>query len=245
MAENIYLRRVKRDERAQWDVSIYPFNIPVIKRFEELEFKKSVTYIIGDNGSGKSTLLEAIAMLLGINPEGGSKNFNFHTVNTHSKLSESLRMVRASLNYSDTFFFRAESFYNVSSEIDRLGKDIYKYYGGKSLHEQSHGEGFISLIENRLKSRGIYIFDEPEAALSFQNQLIFLCWIKQAITKGAQIIIATHSPVVLSFPDACIYEIDGDQLVEKQYQECNVYLNLMSFMTHREYFFKELELILQ
>ncbi len=220
MADSIYLKSIYRNKSAPWDVGHYPFSIPAIKSFEKLEFKKSVTYIIGDNGSGKSTLLEAIAMLLGINPEGGSKNFNFHTVETHSNLSESLRVVRASLNYSDTFFFRAESFYNVNSEIERLEQiqpGLYSSYGGKSLHERSHGEGFMELIENRLKGRGIYIFDEPEAALSFQNQLVFLCWIKQAIKNGAQVIIATHSPVVLSFPDACIYEIEGSELVEKQY----------------------------
>ena len=245
MTENIYLSKIKRHEKAQWDTSQYPFSIPVIASFKELEFKKSVTYIIGDNGSGKSTLLEAIAMLLGINPEGGSKNFNFRTVETHSSLCDSLRAVRANLNYSDTFFFRAESFYNVNSEIERLEEidpGLYKSYGGISLHERSHGEGFMALIENRLKRRGIYIFDEPEAALSFQNQLIFLYWIKQAIDRGAQIIIATHSPVVLSYPDAGIYEIEGQQLVEKQYNECNIYLNLMSFMTHREIFLKKLGL---
>ena len=243
MAENIYLRKIKRREKAQWDVGRYPFSIPVIAGFTELEFKKSVTYIIGDNGSGKSTLLEAIAMLLGINPEGGSKNFNFYTVETHSCLCDSLRAVRASLSYNDAFFFRAECFYNVNSEIERLGPGLYESYGGKSLHERSHGEGFVELIENRLKRRGIYIFDEPEAALSFQNQLVFLCWVKQAIDRGAQIIIATHSPVILSFPNAGIYEIEGRQLVEKQYGECNVYLNLMGFMTHREVFLKELNLL--
>lgn len=246
MAENIYLKKVKRRDSARWNTCEYPFCIPVISAFTELEFSKSVTYIVGDNGSGKSTLLEAIAMLLGINPEGGSKNFNFHTVETHSCLSESLRPVRASLNYNDTFFFRAESFYNVNSEIERLEKINYtmlKSYGGKSLHMLSHGEGFMALIKHRLSGQGIYIFDEPEAALSFQNQLAFLSWIKQTVAQGAQIIISTHSPVVLSYPDASIYEIEGCQLVPKTYQECNVYRDLMGFMTNREGCLKELGII--
>lgn len=243
MNENIYLKKVKRRAGAQWNTSEYPFCIPVIAGFTELEFTKSVTYIVGDNGSGKSTLLEAIAMLFGMNPEGGSKNFNFHTVETHSSLSDSLRAARASLNYNDTFFFRAESFYNVNSEIERLGRDSIACYGGKSLHQLSHGEGFMALIKHRLSGRGIYIFDEPEAALSFQNQLAFLCWIKQTVAQGAQIIISTHSPVVLSYPDASIFEIEDGRLVAKQYQECNVYRNLMAFMTNREGCLNELGLL--
>lgn len=242
MKENIYLRKIKRREGAQWDIGKYPYCIPVIMGFTELEFTKSVTYIVGDNGSGKSTLLEAIAMLLGINPEGGSKDFNFHTVETHSCLSESLRPVRGSLDYDDTFFFRAESFYNVNSEIERLGRKSIACYGGKSLHQLSHGEGFMALIKHRLSGRGIYIFDEPEAALSFQNQLVFLCWIKQTVANGAQIIISTHSPVVLSYPDASIYEIEDGQLATKAYHFCNVYRNLMGFMTNREGCLKELGL---
>ncbi len=237
--ENIYLNRIfnkhERQEREQ-----YPFSIPVIANFKELVFNKSVTYIVGPNGSGKSTLLEAIAMLLGMNPEGGTRNFNFRTVDSHSSLWEELGKGMGSLSFEDTFFFRAESYYNVISEIDRLG--VTKYYGGKSIHERSHGEGFMALIQNRLQGRGIYIFDEPEAALSFVNQLAFLCWIKEVVQQGAQIIISTHSPVVLSYPDACIYEIEEGYLHHKSYNDCSVYRDLHNFILNRELYLKQLGL---
>ena len=245
MKENIYLRRIRRRE-GEWDTSKYPFSIPVIRDFTEFRFEKSVTYIVGDNGSGKSTLLEAIAVLLRINPEGGSRHFNFHTEETHSSLYDALIASQASLSYRDTYFFRAESFYNVNSEIERLARiepKMLKAYGGKSLHHLSHGEGFMALITNRLSGRGIYIFDEPEAALSFQNQLQFLLWIKDVVKKGAQIIIATHSPVILSYPNASIHEIKDGQLVPTQYRDCSVYRDLYGFLLNREGCLQELGLI--
>lgn len=242
--ENIYLNRIfnkhEKQEREQ-----YPFSIPVIANFKELVFNKSVTYIVGPNGSGKSTLLEAIAVLLGMNPEGGTRNFNFRTVDSHSSLWEELGKGMASLSFEDTFFFRAESYYNVISEIDRLAHidpSYIAYYGGKSIHERSHGEGFIALIQNRLQGRGIYIFDEPEAALSFVNQLAFLCWIKEVVQQGAQIIISTHSPVVLSYPDACIYEIEYGYIHHKSYDNCSVYRDLHNFILNRELYLKQLGL---
>jgi len=236
MKENIYLSKIRK-RNGEWDTENYPFSIPVIRELKEIRFEKSVTYIVGPNGSGKSTLLEAIAMLLGINPEGGSHNFRFHTVETHSPLHEALIASRSSLNYRDSFFFRAESYYNVISEIDRLASSdsrMYDNYGGESLHHRSHGEGFMALIEHRLTGKGIYIFDEPEAALSFQNQLAFLCWIKQAVNEGAQLIISTHSPVILSYPDATIYEIEEEKLVHKDYLDCSVYRDLYGFMLNRK-----------
>ena len=151
----------------------------------------------------------------------------------------------ASLSFEDTFFFRAESYYNVISEIDRLAHidpSYIAYYGGKSIHERSHGEGFIALIQNRLQGRGIYIFDEPEAALSFVNQLAFLCWIKEVVQQGAQIIISTHSPVVLSYPDACIYEIEDGHLHHKSYDNCSVYRDLHNFILNRQLYLKQLGL---
>ena len=140
MKENIYLRRIRRRE-GEWDTSKYPFSIPVIRDFTEFRFEKSVTYIVGGNGSGKSTLLEAIAVLLRINPEGGSRHFNFHTEETHSSLHEALIASQASLSYRDTYFFRAESYYNVISEINRRGLNIY--YNYLNFHEFSHGESAV------------------------------------------------------------------------------------------------------
>ena len=240
MKENIYLRKIRK-RVGDWDCSKYPFSIPVIRDLTEFRFEKSVTYIIGGNGSGKSTLLEAIAVLLRINPEGGSRHFNFHTEETHSSLHEALIASQASLSYSDTYFFRAESYYNVISEINR--RDLNMYYGHLNFHEFSHGEGFMRLLDHRLTGKGIYIFDEPEAALSFQNQLLFLLWIKDVVKKGAQIIIATHSPVVLSYPDASINEIKDGQLLPTRYCDCCVYRDLYGFLLNREGCLRELGLI--
>lgn len=240
MKENIYLRCIRRRE-GEWDTSKYPFSIPVIRDFTEFRFEKSVTYIVGGNGSGKSTLLEAIAVLLRINPEGGSRHFNFHTEESHSSLHEALIASQASLSYDDTYFFRAESYYNVISEINRRGLNIY--YNDLNFHEFSHGEGFMALLEHRLTGKGIYIFDEPEAALSFQNQLQFLLWIKDVVKKGAQIIIATHSPVILSYPNASIHEIKEGQLVPTRYCECSAYRDLYGFLLNREGCLQELGLI--
>ena len=240
MKQNIYLSKIRRRDGA-WDTSQYPFTIPVIRDFTELRFEKPVTYIIGPNGSGKSTILEAIAMKLRINPEGGSRHFNFHTEETHSALHEALIASQSSLSYSDTYFFRAESYYNVISEINR--RNIRQYYGYLNLHEFSHGEGFMALLEHRLTGKGIYLFDEPEATLSFENQMAFLCWIKQVLSNGAQLIISTHSPVILSYPDADIYEIEAGRLVKKSYHDSCVYRDLHGFLLNREGCLAELGLI--
>ena len=240
MKENIYLSRIRKRE-GNWDTGAYPFSIPVISNFTELRFKKSVTYIVGGNGTGKSTLLEAIAVLLRINPEGGSRHFNFHTEETHSTLHEALIASRSSLSYRDTYFFRAESYYNVISEINRLG--VEEYYGYLNLHEFSHGEGLMALLEHRLTGKGIYLFDEPEAALSFENQLAFLCWIKKVLSNGAQLIISTHSPIILSYPGADIYEIKEGHMMKVAYRDCSIYRDLYGFMLNREGCLNELGLI--
>ncbi|MBR5119327.1 MAG: AAA family ATPase [Muribaculaceae bacterium] len=240
MKENIYLRKIRKRD-GEWNTGKYPFSIPVIKDFTEFRFDKSVTYIVGGKESGKSTLLEAIAVLLRINPEGGSRHFNFHTEETHSSLHAALIASQASLSYRDTYFFRAESYYNVISEINRRG--LNEYYGQLNFHEFSHGENFMALLEHRLTGKGIYIFDEPEAALSFQNQLQFLLWIKDVVKKGAQIIIATHSPVILSYPNASILEIKEGRLVPMRYCDCSVYRDFYGFLLNREGCLQELGLI--
>jgi predicted ATPase len=196
--------------------------------------------LIGHTGSGKSTLLEAMAALLGMNPEGGSKNFRFSTMPTHSLLHEELRAIRADVSYRNAFFFRAESFYNVASEVDRLGPDLLKSYGGVSLHQQSHGESFMALFNHRLKSRGLYIFDEPEAALSYINQLRFLIWMKEAVVAGSQIIIATHSPVILAYPDADILVVEDGKLKSTSYEDCYIYRDMKSFILNKDGIVKEI-----
>lgn len=158
----------------------YPFSLPVAQHLTTLEFHPQVTYLIGDNGAGKSTLLEAIAVASGLNPEGGSRNFNFSTRSSHSRLHQCLRLVKGIRRPRDAYFLRAESFYNISTEIEHLDEDplggppIITYYGGRSLHEQSHGESFFSLFEKRFRGDGLYLLDEPEAALSPRRQLALL-----------------------------------------------------------------------
>ena len=244
MKENIFVSSIcNKHVKVEYDK--YPFTITAIQNLEELIFDKSVTYIVGPNGSGKSTILEAIAVLLRLNPEGGSRNFNFSTVETHSNLYKELTLRRSDLTYQDAYFFRAESYYNVASEIDRISQhdmSMLAAYGNKSIHERSHGEGFMALLKYRLHGKAIYIFDEPEAALAFNNQLAFLCWMKDVIGHGAQLIISTHSPIILAYPNACIYEIEDSHLKRKEYTDTKIYNDMYGFMINRELYLHELGL---
>ena len=189
----------------------YPFNIEIIKDFNELKFIKPVTFFVGENGTGKSTFIEAIAVAMGLNAEGGTQNFNFTTKNTTSNLSNYLKISRH--NYPENkFFLRAESFYNFSSEVQRLVEEdhyfkLYRSYGG-NLHNCSHGESFIKLVENRFGDNGLYILDEPEAALSPERQMTLLCLIDDLVKRGSQFIIATHSPILISYYDGIILDLE-------------------------------------
>lgn len=190
----------------------FPFSIPVVRNFEKLEFHPAVTFLIGENGAGKSTLLEAIAIAWGFNPEGGSKNFNFATRETHSQLSEYLRLGKGIKRPKDGYFLRAESFYNVASQIDSLdespgGPPIKSFYGGKSLHNQSHGESFFTLLTERFGGKGLYILDEPEAALSPTRQMAMLTRMHDLVLDKSQFIIATHSPIIMAYPNAQIFSV--------------------------------------
>jgi len=223
----------------------YPFNIPAIKSLERLDLHPNVTFFVGENGSGKSTLLEAIAVQCGANPEGGSKNFNFGTRTSHSELCDCISAPRNSGHRgTDVFFLRAESFFNVASEIERLDEGtrgpLIQFYGGKSLHEQSHGESFLALITNRFKGGGLYLLDEPEAALSPNRQLSLLALIHQLCRRGSQFIIATHSPIVLGYPSATIYRFSDTGLNSVAYEECEQYRITRAFLDHREKMLAEL-----
>lgn len=210
----------------------YPFNLPVIRQLDELEFERPVTFLVGENGSGKSTLIEAIAIKSGFNAEGGSKNFHFETAVAHSSLSEYLFMVRGPKRPTDGYFLRAESFFNVASEIDRL--DVAAWYGGKSLHEMSHGESFFTLLNDRLLGGGLYIFDEPEAALSPMRQMAMLTRIHELVLDASQIIIATHSPILMAYPDAAILQISEGKIERVAYEDTEHYQTTRQFFTHRE-----------
>ena len=189
----------------------YIANLAVVKYLNKtgyLELGQSVTFFVGENGTGKSTLIEAIALSAGYNAEGGSKNFNFSSRNTTSNLHNYITVVKQSYE-KDGFFLRAESFYNVASQVDNLGINL-SAYGGKSLHEQSHGESFMSLVQNRFHGNGLYIMDEPEAALSPLRQLTLLSEINRLVELDSQFIIATHSPFLLAMRGAKIYDLDAD-----------------------------------
>lgn len=215
----------------------YPFSIPAIGNLDELEFDQPVTFFIGENGSGKSTLLEAIAVASGLNPEGGSRNFNFSTRASHSGLKDCLRLTRSPRRPRDSYFLRAESYFNVATQIEKLDEDPYggppiiNSYGGKSLHEQSHGESFFALFMNRLGGNGLYIFDEPEAALSPTRQLAFLSRLHELVGKGSQFLIATHSPILMAYPQAAIYLLADGALSLIPYRETEHYTVTRNFLT--------------
>jgi predicted ATPase len=239
-----YLRSVRlvREHIPTFDE--YPFSIPAIRELEELAFDPKVTFLIGDNGSGKSTLIEAIALVMGFNAEGGTKNFRFHTRSSESPLHEHLRPVRGVKRPRDGFFLRAESYFNVATEIERLDDDsgtLIEAYGGVSLHEQSHGESFLALATHRFHGHGIYILDEPEAALSPQRQLSLLAIMHELIEEErSQFIIATHSPILMAYPGALIYYLGPDGMVRTAYEETEHYVITRDFLSAPERYFKTL-----
>ncbi len=205
---NQYIRKIalRTDKIESFDD--YPYSLPAIKNFETLTLHPKVTYLVGENGTGKSTILEAIAVAFGLNAEGGTANFNFSTQKTHSDLHDKLTLIKGSKRPENSFFLRAESFYNLATNIDEIG--AARFYGGTSLHEQSHGESFFSVIMNRFSGNGLFILDEPEAALSPAKQLALLVRMDELIQKNAQFIIATHSPIVMAYPDSLLYELDNE-----------------------------------
>lgn len=219
------------------DPAKYPFDIRAFEHGIDITLRSNVTFFLGENGSGKSTLLEALAECCGFNPEGGSRDHHRATFAHRSPLAQALRLSWRT-KVAEGFFMRAESFYNFATYIQEVS-DL-RAYGGRSLHEQSHGESFMSLFANRFE-QGIYILDEPEAALSPQRQLSFLRIVHDLTTPGhAQFLIATHSPILLSYPGAVLYDLDGDAIREVEYRDTKHFLITRDFLNSPERFFKHL-----
>lgn len=227
-----YLPSVTLKNEDEIDFRAYPFAIPAIRQLGTLRMDPRVTFLIGENGSGKSTLLEGIAVALGFNAEGGSKNFRFDTRASHSDLHRHLRVARGAAKQKDGFFLRAESLYNVATEIENLGAT--DSYGGASLHAQSHGESFMALMNNRFWGHGLYILDEPEAALSPNRQLACLRLMHDLIEKDSQFLIATHSPILLAYPGATIYELSETGIEPVEYEDTEHYQVTRMFFDRRE-----------
>jgi predicted ATPase len=208
-----------RDRVPSFDA--YPFDIPAVRELRQLDFGPEVTILVGENGSGKSTLVEAIAVAAGFNPEGGSRNFNFETRRSESALVGAIRLVRGVRRPRTGFFLRAESFFNVAQFIDSgaIHAPDLSLYGDTPLHKQSHGESFLALAANRFGGTGLYLLDEPEAALSVTGALALLAVVARASGAGGQFVIATHSPILLACPDARIYELDGHGVAEREYDD--------------------------
>ena len=235
---DLFLKMVKLKRDGVPSFKEYPFSIPAIRDLDELPLTSPVTFFIGENGTGKSTLLEAIAVAAGFNAEGGSRNFNFATRASHSPLHEHLRLIRSGARPKDGYFLRAESFYNVATAADDY--EVNHSYGGESLHAQSHGESFMALVLHRLNGHGLYLFDEPEAALSPTRQLSLMVAMQRLVERGSQFVIATHSPILLGYPEAEILQFGAGSIAPVAYRETEHYVVTRAFLERPEKMLREL-----
>lgn len=238
----MFLREIKVLKEKIKKTNVYPFNIPALRNLSSLALNKNVTFFVGENGSGKSTLLEAIAYKCEFNVAGGSANNLYEVASSHADFGEYIRLSWMP-KIKNGFFLRAESFYHFASYMDEMAEEeggrVYDYYGGKSLHEQSHGESFLSLFTHRLGKQGIYLLDEPEAALSPARQLTFLSLIHQ-LQKDSQLIIATHSPILLGYPNADIFQFDETSIRLVHYEDTSHYQITRRFLENRNFYLHEL-----
>lgn len=224
----------------------WPWTIPALSALDELKLAPGVTFLVGENGSGKSTLVEGIAVAAGFAPEGGSLGFGASTREESPPLADALVLVRGARRPRDGFFLRAESFFNVATRIDDLNtqgggpQPLLESYGGVSLHARSHGESFMALAVHRFRDGGLFVLDEPEAALSPQGLFALLRRIHDLVEAGSQFVIATHSPVLLAFPGALIYELREDGLTQTAYEDTDHFQTTRAFLDAPERFLRRL-----
>lgn len=217
------------------DIDDYVADIKSLRSVDQFMFNKPVTFFCGENGSGKSTLLEALAIKNGLNPEGGTRNYDFSTYDSYSNLHKHMRLWR-NRKPDWMYFLRAESFYNVATkEMEYLGVFSERY------HDQSHGQSFFSVLMKQTNKNGLYFLDEPEAALSCQNQLALLYLIEECVKQNCQFIIATHSPILLGFPDAQILSFDEDKVEEVDYKSTSSYQTMKLFLDRYDYFVEDIK----
>ncbi|RDU35858.1 AAA family ATPase [Neobacillus piezotolerans] len=240
----MFLRKITLLREDIPDFNKYPFTVPAIRGMDVLELDSEVTFFVGENGSGKSTLLESIAYQCGFHTAGGGLNNLYDVESSHAALGNYIRLSWLPKT-SQGFFLRAESFYHFATHLDQLAEEDptfnYKAYGGRSLHHQSHGESFVSLFLNRFSDEGIYLLDEPEAALSPARQLAFMRVIYQLASRGnSQFIIATHSPILLSYPNAKIFSFDADAIESITYEDTEHYQITKGFLNRKERYLEEL-----
>lgn len=237
-----YIRSIalKRDRVSSFDE--YPFNIPALRNLDELGLDPAITFIVGENGTGKSTLLEAIALAAGFNPEGGSRNYRFASHDSHACLHKYIRLVRGIRRPKDGFFLRAETLYTASTYLTHLMEEFPQYIppGMSFPHARSHGEAFFDLLQLRFGGKGLYILDEPEAALSPTRQLSLLSRMRELIQQDSQFIIATHSPIIMAYPGALIYVLSSEGISSMPYEQTEHYRISHDFFLHREGMLREL-----
>ncbi|MBT2292805.1 AAA family ATPase [Paenibacillus albidus] len=233
----MFLRSLEMLRKNDSNAGKYPFSISAIKNLRTLEFKSNVTFFVGENGSGKSTILEAMAYQCGFNTAGGGKNNTYEVDASHSILGDHIRLSWLP-KITNGFFLRAETFYHFASHLDTMPQSL-PYYGGRSLHEQSHGEAFLSLFKHRFGKKAIYLLDEPEAALSPARQLSLMRIIKD-LEHEAQFIIATHSPILLGYPEAQILNFDDHPVGEICYEDTLHYIITRRFLENRKRVLQEL-----
>ena len=226
MSTKPYLQQVSMRFDTEIDTEVYPYNIPSVREMGCLEFHADVTFFVGENGTGKSTVLEAIALALGYSPEGGTRNVQLKTTDSVSTLHQSLRLGRSFGKPRDGYFLRAESFFNVATYMDAVS------HSGSSMHDCSHGEAFMALLTDKFRGKGLYLLDEPEAALSPNRQLVALAAIHGLVRDQSQFIIATHSPILLAYPNARILRFDGSGISEIQYEETEHFAVTRDFLNN-------------